>query len=377
MASASASASASANASANANVSENVGVNIHINKLIRKEKTGIFIMSKDFFEDFLINLLDNNILYLDKYLIKLLCFYFLYRKRIVSGGGSYEKEISEYENVFKTLLYVPDEFVISKNKKKLYGLFKLNELAYLSEDIEIELKNFILFLTKFINAKVQDIYNKLQDKTLNKSSNEAQIIINLTHIDGKLKPILFAYNIIDTSEAKLKRIKKVINKKLSNNQLFHPALIYRYLTDSKHNRLELYHILTQDNIRLFQRLVFQYFVDDCMFNHQQLHSNKRYHRQQNIIFGNRNTRLRFANTLRSVNSINTRKNSRYRTKNTNGGRSGKNFMLTQNEKNYINKQKALKYPNNNNVNAFERKSKSEPKSNMVHSGEVGNVNTNS
>ena len=107
-------------ANASANASENAGVNTNINKLIRKEKTGIFIMSKmskDFFEDFLINLLDNNILYLDKYLIKLICFYFLYRKRIISGAESYEKEISQYENVFKTLLYVPNEFVISKNKK--------------------------------------------------------------------------------------------------------------------------------------------------------------------------------------------------------------------------------------------------------------------
>jgi hypothetical protein len=213
-------------ANASANASENAGVNTNINKLIRKEKTGIFIMSKmskDFFEDFLINLLDNNILYLDKYLIKLICFYFLYRKRIISGAESYEKEISQYENVFKTLLYVPNEFVISKNKKKLYGLFTFDALAYLSEDIRIALQDFKLFLYKFINAKLEDIYINLQNKTLNKSSNEAQIIINLTQISGELEPILFAYNIIDTSKEKSKRMRKVINKKLSNNQLFRPA----------------------------------------------------------------------------------------------------------------------------------------------------------
>jgi hypothetical protein len=83
-----------------------------------------------------------------------------------------------------------------------------------------------------------------------------------------------------------------------------------------------------------------------MFNHQQLHSNNRDSDQQNITFGPRNTRLRFANRLRSVNFRNTRHNNTYLTKKNNGGRPEENFKLTPNEKTYIKEQKLLKYPNN-------------------------------
>lgn len=266
----------------------------------------ILTFSETHLENFLLKLLVGDTIYLDKYLIKIICVLFLY--------GINSKQFMTYSNVgyFSTLLFTIDDFFTptKQNKKKFtFGHININELSYISQEIATSLSIFMQYLGERVNNKLQAI-KKNKDNNISQNFNEEATLLSLINHNDKIENIKFAYNFIDYSELKDLRRQKAMKTK-NNSILFKPALIYYYFIEN----LDKFFILAgnDNNLLLLKKLIHKMFVDDCIFDQSNFDKFYRYVNSSNNNSSNNNSsknidqkqrllKVQFSNNTKTHNS---------------------------------------------------------------------------
>jgi hypothetical protein len=215
-----------------------------------------------------------NTIYLNKYLIKIICLSILY---------SYNKITISFlspivlENL-KTLLFTPNEFTLPNDA--------------------------INVLTKYLN----DIFNyyvyRMQKDKRNNNNNNNFVRVDTTNIDNQ--NINFKYKVIDYSSKPNKSIKRINNnKKLGNEEMFKPSLLYIYFLE----RMDTFYVLAGEdntNFGIMQKLILNSFVNDCMFDRRNFRGFTRYVSKNNTnqpptANTQRVHKLRFTNSTKKYN----------------------------------------------------------------------------
>ena len=210
-----------------------------------------------------------NIIYLDKYLIKIICLLIIY---------GYNKT---------TILMLSP---ILNDLKKL--LFTLNEFTLPNDSVEV-LTNY---LNNIFNYQVNQM---LKDKNNNNDSNN---FIRIDKTNTHEENIKFIYKVIDYSEYQKKSLQFINKEKLRNEEIFRPSKLYIYFTERKNN----FHILAGNNatnLDIMDELIYNSFVDDCMFDMTNFRGFSRYvskkHTNEPPTENNtRGPRLRFKNDVK-------------------------------------------------------------------------------
>jgi hypothetical protein len=277
----------------------------------------------------------HNVIILDKYVIKIICLTILY------GYSRYNiYNVSNIKKDLQILLFTLNDFGEPKKNTPNTHLMYFGDLVYVSESVQTAIDNLITYLHKLVNTDNTDNTANIDSSCYKNNTNE--------------KPITFAYNFIDNSNSSTieKRIKKVNNKKLSNEEMFKPSLLFRYFLQ----RMPIFYILAgEDNINfgLMRELILNSFLDDCMFDHRNLEGFTRYVSKHNQPTSNkiRVPKLRFNNETKTYNSgpILKRKPKTLNTTNNNNTESIYNYFKLD-EETIVNILLQFKYAKTNTIN---------------------------
>lgn len=245
---------------------------------------------------FLIKLIDGNKIYLDKYLIKIICLFFIY--------GFNTKKTLIYSNVedFKKLLFIPNEFfTVNDSFKKMtkftFGHIDIENL-YIEDSILASYNIFISYLKETLDIKLNIFKKEVKNEVLNNTkSNESKTLMRLKSIAN----LEFSYNFIDFSKEISIRRNRAINMK-NAIKLFKPSLIYHYFL----TRIEEFNILagSENNLKLLNKLIFESFVDDCMFDQT---NSPDFHRYVNTSYSNNKSNKSKKSNKKSVKFTNNTK----------------------------------------------------------------------
>lgn len=218
-----------------------------------------------------------NIIFLDKYLIKIICLIILYgysERSIISKFSKDSRTVGyKYPSLVKDLqilLFTPNEFDVSKDEGEKYGKVPLNTLVYRSKSVMSAVNNLVEYLVDIVKSK-SDLLTRSKSNSNNNNNNFVRVDKTNTHEAH----ISFAYNFIDYSEYQQKLLKKIYNKKMKNEEIFRPSKLYIYFLE----RILKFYILADNdntNLALMQELIYNSFVDDCMFDMTKFRGFSRY-----------------------------------------------------------------------------------------------------
>jgi len=242
-----------------------------ISKIFTSKKILIYTPSK--LSKFLIKLLVDDTIFLDKYLIKIICVFFLF--------GANTKTIDYgYSRHFQILLFTFDDFVKPISEKFTYGKISLDNVYYISDEIREAFEVIIRYFREVLTIYLENIKKDMDNNILNLNSNrnsKKHVALSLIK-NGHIKQVEFAYNFIDYSKRKKQKKQnsiELVNKTL----LIRPAIICYYYARYS----DLFHVLAGDNFnfQMLKSLINKSFKYDCDFDKSNFSNFNRYYSNSN------------------------------------------------------------------------------------------------
>lgn len=239
-------------------------------------------------QNFLYAIIDtkNNIITLDKYLIKIICLYYLY------GCNRQDLETlwSVNNKFFRKLLFVDDEYYIkpiptSKNIENLQSITYADKFANNDTDLAEAMSIFLKYLFEIISKIIQQKKLQLQNNIINNSNSDYYKITKIiTHTtDGKTNKT-FNYKFLDdiqTSTSKAKRKSKIELQQILIHTYFKVNKnLFKILTGSiginDYEESETKGATIYTDFDALERLILLTFNEDSKFNKDAIDNTHRF-----------------------------------------------------------------------------------------------------